>query len=1233
MVFFQHPVFRLFFLIGLSFALLMPQAAQAENKQVETYVDQAVPLPAGGWPYDMPISKLKADDWGIGAKAREKYEQMNRPYRDQQTITPVPSQATSISTGTVQLQRAKLKPFSPKDLTTNWDAKVAPQEDTVPVLAQRVDVTDTRSANPRFEPKPASPDLRPFDAATGQCVSKTVQWTRSCSDVGYPGTFQGQVVGQTKVLCPEGDLEDTWLSNTCAPSGTVADFEPVTTGNTSLSAATTAVANTPKANEIQKENGTVSVAQLKPDQVLPTPSSASRSALPVTSSKMQVDSSDVLPQYDVRVLPNGQAIVTPIAPKTEKAEQASTATMPSSDAAKVVSMSPHSKSTSAQVMPSAQAVLPSALSRLVVPPASTLSSETKAVAIGQPPSATANAAAIPALSSKSSATVSPDFTATVLDGKQDFTAENQPQSLPPLVAQPPAIMPQSIVTETAVSPPVKLMSSPDVASAAQLPTSQVTVISRAGDMPKASGTDEPKQQPQSLAQETNANLPVVAVDGRCGSVSDSAVAALPKDGLCALGIVGEVNGNGPWFWTCEGVGGGKTAECSAAASMAEGHCGAANGAPASRAPTAYLCESGVSTDVTGSGPWTWSCNGTGGGSTAQCKAPYLAPESFPGFEQGGAGRDLTMPPASLMVPNAPLPSPKTDQESQNAVETPPSVEKTVTPSEPTPIPVPAMPTVVSEVKSGASQIATTAVTVDTSLCGKASKIATVMAPTTDLCLSGSAGDVTGEGPWVWTCKDGDKTSSCTAQLPVLAECGPAYGRPSSSAPTQDLCASGTPSIVTGVGPWMWNCDGGEGGTAVSCTAPVGAGEAPVPTASPTLPVEKGAAMDNGPAAKDAPIATQKPAMVDVAEAKAHEPVDGVCGMASEDSTKPAKQDQCSEGVPSKLKGKGPWSWTCSGKDGGKTAACKTVKQGKESRNHHGKNPQLVSGKQPGMCGVANRGAYNKQPNERDLCKSGVASLVRGKGPWTWACIGLDGGGDESCVAGADGQETAVQSTKVADAFPAFSSQNVRLAIQPPAAGKLQTPKLNDSRALALIPPTQEPQPAEEVRSSTIVDVPAPATAAEPTTSEVMPQVMKTTNAVFAGVKSYAPEEPLRSLGDQTAKNTNNIIPVAAVSASAKKLGDISFSSGEAAIGSGDMSDIADYATALKNNPQAQLVITAYAPSGDMSTREARRLSLSRAVAVRDALIAQGAEGSRIDVRAMGANVESGSADRADIMMQ
>jgi hypothetical protein len=49
-------------------------------------------------------------------------------------------------------------------------------------------------------------------------------------------------------------------------------------------------------------------------------------------------------------------------------------------------------------------------------------------------------------------------------------------------------------------------------------------------------------------------------------------------------------------------------------------------------------------------------------------------------------------------------------------------------------------------------------------------------------------------------------------------CGSSNGATFSSAPTSGLCSTGTPSIVSGTGPWNWSCTGAKGGTTPSCSA-------------------------------------------------------------------------------------------------------------------------------------------------------------------------------------------------------------------------------------------------------------------------------------------------------------------------------------------------------------------------------------------------------------------------------
>lgn len=52
----------------------------------------------------------------------------------------------------------------------------------------------------------------------------------------------------------------------------------------------------------------------------------------------------------------------------------------------------------------------------------------------------------------------------------------------------------------------------------------------------------------------------------------------------------------------------------------------------------------------------------------------------------------------------------------------------------------------------------------------------------------------------------------------------------------------------------------------------------------------------------------------------------------------------------------------------------------------------------GTCGSANGGNFRAAP-ATNLCSTGTATAVSGTGPWTWRCMGLNGGTNASCSAG------------------------------------------------------------------------------------------------------------------------------------------------------------------------------------------------------------------------------------------
>jgi hypothetical protein len=128
-----------------------------------------------------------------------------------------------------------------------------------------------------------------------------------------------------------------------------------------------------------------------------------------------------------------------------------------------------------------------------------------------------------------------------------------------------------------------------------------------------------------IAVPANAKRHMRVVNAQCGPANGVPSSTAPTTGLCALGNATPVFGGdgSPWMWTCDGLNGGSNAMCSAPYQVAviNGACGPANGVPTNGAPSSGLCSAGNATPVTGSGPWAWTCQGSGGGTTASCNAP------------------------------------------------------------------------------------------------------------------------------------------------------------------------------------------------------------------------------------------------------------------------------------------------------------------------------------------------------------------------------------------------------------------------------------------------------------------------------------------------------------------------------------------------------------------------------------------------------------------------------------
>jgi outer membrane protein OmpA-like peptidoglycan-associated protein len=712
------------------------------------------------------------------------------------------------------------------------------------------------------------------------------------------------------------------------------------------------------------------------------------------------------------------------------------------------------------------------------------------------------------------------------------------------------------------------------------------------------------------------------VDGSCGAANGGAFASAPDSDLCALGQASHVTGIGPWNWTCSGLDNGETVSCTASlaskdatASSSAVACGAATETAAFQAPTQNLCAGGKASAMSGNGPWTWSCSDDAGHNLA-CST-LVATEGSCGTAANVAISQT--PSGNLCASGTPGDVTSSKDRANWTWECRGSIGA-ATVSCSAPIlkveSVPPAPKAPEDVK-----------------CGAASGRGVAVIPTTDLCAAGKASTVRGIGPWTWTCgaKSGH-TAVCEAPKVVDAVCGSANGSIQKATPLSGLCAAGTPTEIDGTGPWLWSCVGVGGGASISCSA----------------------------------------------SAQSQVKIDGACGVAASAvmTTAPA-ENLCDSGIPSTVYGEGPWTWTCSGLNGGVASNCTTSKvmpkaplppgpslngncgpangvaaivqpmeglcsagtvtsisgNGPWNWNCLGANggmtvsctaPLMPPAPIVGVCGAAN-GVTTMTPPKSGLCSAGISSAVNGKGPWTWSCSGTNGGGAVSCVAplaGAGGNTgiPSVVTPSTGDVAPAPNAAPVGLVTPRLPAGPLPPLKTGTLPQLTPSKPLNIPPEASALPSADLVGTPAPSVAPDlpPGAEGVTPPPVRDTL------------KPPPAMMPREVDENGHPIPPGTRLVLDSDISTFSFVRGSDAIDHDAYTALDKLAIVLSNHANSRITLTAYSSVDNISPREARRLSLARALAIRDYLTNAGISSGRIDVRALGANVPSGDMDRVDV---
>ncbi len=223
-----------------------------------------------------------------------------------------------------------------------------------------------------------------------------------------------------------------------------------------------------------------------------------------------------------------------------------------------------------------------------------------------------------------------------------------------------------------------------------------------------------------------------------------------------------------------------------------GVCGPTNGNTVSSKPNSGLCTSGdpstVNLDVS---VWKWNCNGINGGTSSSCSAGGATPVVGP-----SCGQKLAAFPTGTDACSVGTASNYAIIDNGKKLYWECAV-------------------------SGFANTNCTTPRIWTPVCGSANGVSSITAPdNATLCSSGNPVSLTQVGSnWTWQCEGSEVPNISCSTNTVVGTCGTANGTTSTTAPSANLCATGTAStVVDASGKFSWTCNGSASTSPASCEA-------------------------------------------------------------------------------------------------------------------------------------------------------------------------------------------------------------------------------------------------------------------------------------------------------------------------------------------------------------------------------------------------------------------------------
>lgn len=205
-----------------------------------------------------------------------------------------------------------------------------------------------------------------------------------------------------------------------------------------------------------------------------------------------------------------------------------------------------------------------------------------------------------------------------------------------------------------------------------------------------------------------------------------------------------------------------------------------------------------------------------------------------------------------------------------------------------------------------------------------------------------------------------------------------------------------------------------------------------------------------------------------------------------------------------------------------------------------------------------------------------------------------------------------------------------VAVAPPAAAATAPPTSVTAPPPAAAEP--EPSPAPGPSSSDMADAasppttPAPETAATP--EAAAPPVAPPASTPEVPAASDSSPDTLQDPAPEPETQTAALPPASEEIESVS----VSFAAQDTSLSQGGEAALQPIIERMSADEDVRVRLMAYAASNDDSPSSVRRLSLNRAIAVREFLMNQGVQSTRIEVRALGDQSEDGDPDRVDAIL-